>query len=76
MTTKPFVFVLGMHRSGTSCLAGCLEHCGLHLGDVRVGHDALQEEAVELCLGERVRALHLDRVDGRQHEVSSPVSYP
>lgn len=30
-----FVFVLGMHRSGTSCLAGSLEKCGLHLGDVR-----------------------------------------
>lgn len=28
------VFILGMHRSGTSCLAGCLERCGLHLGDV------------------------------------------
>ena len=31
----PFVLILGMHRSGTSCLAGCLERCGLHLGDVR-----------------------------------------
>jgi hypothetical protein len=29
-----FVFVLGMHRSGTSCLAGCLERCGVHLGEV------------------------------------------
>lgn len=28
------VFVLGMHRSGTSCLTGCLEECGLPLGDV------------------------------------------
>jgi hypothetical protein len=28
------VFVLGMHRSGTSCLAGCLEAAGLHLGSV------------------------------------------
>lgn len=28
------IFVLGMHRSGTSCLAGCLETCGLYLGDV------------------------------------------
>lgn len=28
------VFVLGMHRSGTSCLAGSLERCGVHLGDV------------------------------------------
>jgi hypothetical protein len=29
-----FVFILGMHRSGTSCLAGSLERCGLFLGDV------------------------------------------
>jgi len=32
---KPFVLVLGMHRSGTSCLTGCLERCGLNLGSVR-----------------------------------------
>ncbi len=30
----PIVFILGMHRSGTSCLAGCLEACGLYLGKV------------------------------------------
>jgi len=29
-----FVFILGMHRCGTSCLAGSLERCGLYLGDV------------------------------------------
>jgi hypothetical protein len=28
------ILVLGMHRSGTSCLAGCLEAAGLVLGDV------------------------------------------
>ncbi len=28
------VAVIGMHRSGTSCLAGCLENLGLSLGDV------------------------------------------
>lgn len=28
------VAVIGMHRSGTSCLAGCLEELGLSLGDV------------------------------------------
>lgn len=31
-----FVFILGMHRSGTSCLAGCLKRCGLYLGDVQL----------------------------------------
>ena len=34
-TDGPFVFVLGMHRSGTSCLTGALEQCGLFLGEVR-----------------------------------------
>src|SRR5205085_1596864 len=28
------VCVLGMHRSGTSCLAGTLEEAGLYLGEV------------------------------------------
>lgn len=32
---KPFILILGMHRSGTSCLAGCLERSGLNLGTVR-----------------------------------------
>ncbi|MBS1774024.1 MAG: hypothetical protein JST82_14290 [Bacteroidetes bacterium] len=30
-----FLLILGMHRSGTSCLAGALESSGLYLGDVR-----------------------------------------
>lgn len=29
----PFVAVLGLHSSGSSCLAGCLYHLGLHLGN-------------------------------------------
>lgn len=33
MITAP-VAVIGMHRSGTSCLAGCLENLGLNLGEV------------------------------------------
>lgn len=28
------VIVLGMHRSGTSCLSGCLQEAGLYLGQV------------------------------------------
>src|SRR3954462_4719838 len=28
------VVILGMHRSGTSCLAGTLQDCGLYLGEV------------------------------------------
>lgn len=30
----PPVIILGMHRSGTSCLTGCLEEAGLYLGKV------------------------------------------
>ncbi len=28
------LLIVGMHRSGTSCLAGSLERCGLYLGEV------------------------------------------
>ena len=28
------ICILGMHRSGTSSLAGCLQEAGLELGDV------------------------------------------
>jgi hypothetical protein len=32
--TAPGLLILGMHRSGTSCLAGMLECTGFHVGDV------------------------------------------
>jgi hypothetical protein len=32
---KPFFLILGMHRSGTSCLTGSLERCGVYLGEVK-----------------------------------------
>ena len=38
------------------------------LGRGRVAHDDLEHEPVDLRLGQRVRALGLDRVLGRQHE--------
>ncbi|HHL42269.1 MAG TPA: sulfotransferase family protein, partial [Hellea balneolensis] len=34
ITTAQPVLILGMHRSGTSCLAGCLQEAGLYLGAV------------------------------------------
>jgi hypothetical protein len=34
MTASAPVLILGMHRSGTSCLAGSLQQRGLHLGEV------------------------------------------
>ena len=33
-TNSKVICVLGMHRSGTSCLIGCLQENGLYLGDV------------------------------------------
>lgn len=36
MTVSNPIIILGMHRSGTSCLAGCLEEAGLYLGDVNI----------------------------------------
>ena len=34
MSKQRVICVLGMHRSGTSCLMGCLEQAGVFLGDV------------------------------------------
>lgn len=34
-----FFLIVGMHRSGTRCLAGSLERCGLYLGDVNRAND-------------------------------------
>ena len=34
-TNERVFFVLGMHRSGTSCLTGCLEQAGVFLGPVQ-----------------------------------------
>ena len=32
IAAQKVIMVLGMHRSGTSCLIGSLQHAGLHLG--------------------------------------------
>lgn len=34
------ILILGMHRSGTSCLTGCLEEAGLYLGNVNTAAPA------------------------------------
>jgi len=49
------VIVLGMHRSGTSLLAGCLEAAGLHLGDVNSAAPFNERGNKE---NERIRDLH------------------
>ena len=37
-TQQPFVAIVGLHSSGSSCLAGVLYHLGLHLGNKLVGY--------------------------------------
>lgn len=49
------VLVLGMHRSGTSCLAGCLEAAGLYLGTVNTAAPFNKKGNRE---PEHIRALH------------------
>src|ERR1700694_5559510 len=35
----PFVAVIGLHRSGSSCLAGVLHNLGVHMGDELIGYE-------------------------------------
>jgi hypothetical protein len=35
----PFVAVIGLHRSGSSCLADVLHHLGVHMGDELTGYE-------------------------------------
>ncbi len=37
-TQEPFVAVLGLHSSGSSCLAGVLYHMGVHMGNKFCGY--------------------------------------
>jgi hypothetical protein len=55
------VVILGMHRSGTSCLAGSLEEAGLHLGEVITSapHNAKGNRE-----NRRIMALHEDLLQG------------
>ncbi len=57
------------HRRGLGRLAaGRPVDDGDQLIDAGEGHVDLEHEAVELRLGQRIRALHLERVLGGQHE--------
>jgi hypothetical protein len=47
----PFVTVIGLHRSGSSCLAGVLHNLGVHMGDKLTGYEPTGGfEAVELMV--------------------------
>lgn len=37
-TDAPFVAVVGLHSSGSSCIAGVLHHLGIHLGNELTGY--------------------------------------
>ncbi|MBU2605854.1 MAG: hypothetical protein KKC43_08185 [Alphaproteobacteria bacterium] len=54
MNLSPLL-ILGMHRSGTSCLAGCLEAGGLTLGDVNTSAPFNRKGNRE---HERIRSIH------------------
>lgn len=60
-----FVFILGMHRSGTSCLAGCLQRCGLYLGNVQVHSRHNQKGNHELRTVRRIHDRILKKNGGR-----------
>jgi hypothetical protein len=53
--TGPVIAILGMHRSGTSLLAGTLQECGLDLGDVNTSAPANEKGNRESWL---LTALH------------------
>lgn len=55
MASGNAVIILGMHRSGTSCLTGCLEEAGLYLGDVATENP---DNAKGNRESERIMALH------------------
>lgn len=39
---QPFVVVIGLHSSGSSCCAGVLHHLGLHMGNNLVGYHGFE----------------------------------
>lgn len=62
------IFVIGMHRSGTSMVAGMLKHLGVHFGDER---DMLPaNSANELGYFEHQRVLALNDALARANKVS------
>ena len=49
----PFVAVIGLHRSGSSCLAGVLHNLGVHMGEMLTGYEPTggfeAAELIRLC---------------------------
>ena len=57
---KTVVMIVGMHRSGTSCLTGSLQQCGLYLGEVYTegpfNRKGVRENARIMCLNDALLA--------------------
>ena len=73
------VLILGMHRSGTSCLAGSLEEAGLYLGEVNTAapHNAKgnRESRVIMELQDDLLRANGGDWDAPPREVIWPVEY-
>ena len=67
------VAIVGMHRSGTSCLAGCLEDCGLVLGVVNRAAPHNRKGNNE---NEALRAVHHRILTDRGFDWDNPPSAP
>ncbi len=67
------VAIVGMHRSGTSCLSGCLEDCGLVLGEVNRAAEYNRKGNNE---NERLRAVHEAIFARTGHAWDRPPSAP
>lgn len=79
-TARPqTVLILGMHRSGTSCLAGSLEEAGLYLGEVNTAapHNAKgnRESRVIMELQDDLLRANGGDWDAPPGEVIWPVDY-
>lgn len=67
------VIVLGMHRSGTSLLTGCLQAAGLYLGDVNDSAPFNRKGNKE---NESIRRLHDDILSRLGHDWKRPPTRP
>lgn len=67
------IIVLGMHRSGTSLLMGCLQAAGLFLGDVNNLAPFNRKGNKE---NESIRAVHMASMERQGLEWSAPPSSP
>ena len=66
------VIVLGMHRSGTSCLAGALEKAGVYLGEVSTNNPHNLKGNRE---NSRIMKLHNDVLEYNNGDWDDPPSY-